>query len=120
MKKSKSSNPVLIGLIREMNKKAYEEKTAAWRDLAGRLSKPSSRRAAVNIARIARHTEKKDVVAVPGKVLGSGTLDHPVTVAAFEFSTQARKKILSAGGKCISLGELMDKKPRGTSVRIME
>lgn len=120
MKKSRSSNLALIGLIRELNKRAFEEKATVWRDLAGRLSRPSSRRAGVNIGRIARHTEKKDIVAVPGKVLGSGTLNHPVTVAAFEFSTQARKKILSAGGKCISLGELMDKKPRGTSVRIME
>ncbi len=120
MKKSKSSNPVLIGLIRELNKKAHEEKSVLWRDLAGRLSRPSSRRAVVNIGGIARHTEKKDIVAVPGKVLSSGTLNHPVTVAAFEFSSQARKKILSAGGQCISLDELMDKKPGGTGVKIME
>ncbi len=119
MKKSNSSNPVLIGLIKTLNNKAYQEKAKVWRDLAKRLSKPSSRRAAVNLGKIARHTEKKDLVAVPGKVLGSGSISHPVTIAAFEFSAQAQKKILFAGGKCLTFDELINTKPSGTGVKIM-
>jgi large subunit ribosomal protein L18e len=120
VKKSNSSNPVLIGLISELNKKSHVEKAAVWRDLALRLSKPRSRRATINIGGIARYAGEKDVVVVPGKVLGSGTLDRPITVAAFEFSAQAKKKILSAGGHCLSLKELMDKTPKGMNIKIME
>ncbi|MEE9594191.1 MAG: 50S ribosomal protein L18e [Candidatus Hydrothermarchaeales archaeon] len=120
MRKSKSSNSVLIGLIEELNKKSYTEKVAVWRDLAKRLNKPASRRASVNVGRIARHTEKKDIVAVPGKVLGSGTLRHPLTVAAFEFSSQAKAKIMSADGECLSLSELMDTKTKAKGIKIME
>jgi len=118
MRKSKSSNPVLIGLVEDMNMKSHKEKVPLWRDLAKRLTKPASRRASVNVGLIARHTEKKDIIAVPGKVLGSGTLTHPLTVAAFEFSSQAKAKIVSAGGTCLSLSELMDTKAKG--IRIME
>lgn len=120
MKKSMSSNPVLIGLIRELNRRAHEEKVALWRDIAQGLSKSAASRVAVNIGRIARHTSKNDVVAVPGKVLASGALKHSVTVAAYDFSSIARKKIISAGGKCMSLNELMDRKQKGAGVKLVK
>jgi len=56
---------------------------------------------------------------VPGKVLGAGRIDHPVHVAAFSFSDQARFKILRAKGKCLSILELMEKNPKGTNVKIL-
>lgn len=120
MKRSKSSNPVLIGLIKELNKRAHDEKVALWRDLAEGLTKSAANRAAINIGQIARYTSENDVVAVPGKVLASGALKHPVTIAAFDFSSAAREKISSAGGKCISLNELMDRKKKGSGVKLME
>jgi large subunit ribosomal protein L18e len=58
-------------------------------------------------------------VVVPGKVLGAGRIDHPVHVAAFTFSEQARSKILRAKGKCLSILELMEKNPKGTNVKII-
>ncbi len=33
--------------------------------------------------------QKNEQVAVPGKVLSTGELDHPITVAAFAFSEKA-------------------------------
>ncbi|MEE8167871.1 MAG: 50S ribosomal protein L18e [Candidatus Hydrothermarchaeales archaeon] len=120
MKKSKSQNPAMLGLLQELLSKAREEKAEIWRDLAKRLSRSSSRIAEVNLSRIARYTDKGSIVAVPGKVLGSGIIYQPITVAAFKFSEQAKEKIRAAGGECISLQELMERLPQGSNVKIME
>ncbi len=119
MKKSKSTNPVLLGLLEELKKKAHAEGAPLWRSLAENLVGSSSGKAQVNISRIARYTKKGDVVAVPGKVLGAGMVAHPVTVAAFNFSKQASEKITAAGGRCISLRDLMSKFPKGSKVKII-
>lgn len=119
MKKSMSTNPVMQESIRELTLKTYEEDAPMWRDVAKRILR-SSRRAEVNIGRIARHTKNGDIVLVPGKVLGSGTIDHSITVGAIGFSNQAEEKLVSAGGKHLSLKELMSKVPKGTGVKIME
>lgn len=58
-------------------------------------------------------------MVVPGKVLGAGKMDHPIHVAAFAFSDQARQKILKAKGKCLSILELAKKNPKGTNVKII-
>ncbi len=119
MIKSKSSNALLLRLIEALKKKAHEEKAPIWRAMAERLSKPRARRAEVNVGEIAKYTKKNDVVAVPGKILGAGEIDHKVTAAALGFSSKAVEKITQAGGKCLSLEELMKKNPRGSGVKIM-
>jgi large subunit ribosomal protein L18e len=73
----------------------------------------------VNISRINRHTKAGDTVVVPGKVLGAGNLDHPVTVAAFKFSKQAKEKILKTGGACVTIEELIERNPKGSLVRVI-
>jgi large subunit ribosomal protein L18e len=120
MKRTRSTNPLLQELVDSLLEKTREVGSPIWRDLAKRLSKSSKRRAEVNISRIARNTQKGDMVAVPGKVLGSGSIGHPVVVAAFGFSKQARQKILAAGGECLTFKDMMDKNPKGTNVKIIE
>lgn len=120
MKKSKSTNPALLELIEELKKKAHVEDAPLWRSLAESLAGSSSRRAQVNISRIARYTKKGEVIAVPGKVLGAGRIAHPVTVAAFNFSKQATEKITAAKGKCVSIRDLINKFPKGTNIKIIE
>ena len=120
MKAGRTTNPVLRSLIVDLAKKTHEAGSPVWRDIARRLARSNSRRAEVNVSRIARYTKKGDVVAVPGKVLGAGRIAHPVTVAAFGFSEKARQKITAAGGRCLTLKELMQEVPEGTNVKIME
>ncbi len=119
MKESKSTNPVTQELIKELTMKTHENGAPIWRDIAKRMLR-SSRRAEVNISSIARHTKKDDIVLVPGKVLGSGTIGHSVTVGAFGFSTQAKEKLASAGCKHMDLRKMMSEYPEGTNVKIME
>lgn len=119
MKKTKSTNPLMQELIKESTMKAYDEDAPIWRDVAKRLLRSKSR-AEINISRIARHTKKNDIVLVPGKLLGSGSINHPVTVGAVGFSEQAKEKLASAGGKHMSVKEMMSQFPKGTDVKIME
>lgn len=119
MKKAKSNNPQLLSLIRFLKKAAKENDSKIWSSLANGLSKTRSRRVSVNLSRINRHTEKGQVVVVAGKVLGAGTLLHPVTVTAFAFSATAREKIKKAKGKCLTFPELVKRNPKGSNVKIV-
>jgi len=74
----------------------------------------------VNLSSLNRYTRAKETVVVPGMVLGTGNLDHPLSVAAFSFSTQARLKISRARGKCFSIFELLEANPNGSNVKIMK
>jgi len=119
MKKIKRTNPELLGLVRSLRKHARENEANIWRAVAEKLAVVRSRKMSVNLSRINRYTKNGDTVVVPGKVLGTGKLEHRVTVAAFEFSEQAKTKILKAKGKCLSINELVGKNPKGSNVKII-
>lgn len=119
MKKVKATNPELIKLIRFLRKQSRENKANIWREIAERLAKPRRKRIAVNLSRLNRHTQKNEMVVVPGKVLGAGEINHPVIVAAFSFSEKAKEKIKAAKGKCLSFFDLVKKNPKGSNVKII-
>ncbi|TET91111.1 MAG: 50S ribosomal protein L18e [Methanomassiliicoccales archaeon] len=119
MGKLRKRNEHLIKLIEELKILSYKKNARIWKDIAKRLSKPSKNWAEVNISRIARHAKKKETILVPGKLLGAGSIDIPLTVAAFNSSESAKKKIEKAGGKAITIQELMKANPKGSSIRIM-
>ncbi|UCE95164.1 MAG: 50S ribosomal protein L18e [Candidatus Bathyarchaeota archaeon] len=119
MRKISSSNPHLLKLIRFLRKAAKENNATIWSYVANTLAKPRNRRASINLSQINRHTEKDQVVAVGGKVLGAGTIRHPVTVAAFEFSVTAEKKIKIAKGRCLTLPELVKENPTGSNIKVI-
>jgi large subunit ribosomal protein L18e len=119
VKKVKATNPELIELIRFLKKQSRENKANIWRDIAERLAKPKRKRIAVNISHLNRCTQKNEMVAVPGKILGAGEMSHPVTVAAFAFSETAKEKIKARRGKCLSFFDLIKKNPKGSKVKII-
>jgi large subunit ribosomal protein L18e len=119
VKKARTTNPERIELIRFLRKQGRENNASIWKDIAKRLGSSSRKNVVVNISRLNRYTKKSEVVAVPGKVLSTGEINHPVTVAAFAFSQKAREKVASAKGKCLSFSELVKKNPKGSNVRII-
>lgn len=119
-KREGPANPILRRLIRKLRRRGRERNANIWLDLAEELSGSNRARAEVNISQLNRHTDSEDTVAVPGKVLGSGKLDHPVSVAAFNFSSRARERIRSAGGETLSVEKLLERNPDGENVFIME
>ena len=73
----------------------------------------------VNIARINKYAPEGSTVVVPGKVLAIGDLDHKVNVAAWSFSENARRKIQEAGGRVLTIREIMAENPSGKDLILM-
>jgi large subunit ribosomal protein L18e len=120
MRKIKSTNPELLTAIRSLRKTAVKNDANIWRQVAGRLSSSRRNQATVNVSHLNRYSDEGETVIVPGKVLGAGKINHPLHVAAFSFSNQAKWKISEAKGKCFSILELLKDNPKGSNVRIME
>lgn len=113
-------NTELKTTIRALRAASKRDGPAIWRALADELDKANRRRVAVNLSRINRYTEAGEVLAVPGKVLGAGSLTHPVTVAAFSFSKMAWKKIALAEGRALTLMDLLDEGIAPSKIRILK
>lgn len=118
MKELKKTNPQVLTLIQTLLEKGHRGQAPIWVAVARKLATPTRHLAEVNVYKINKLTGEGDVVVVPGKVLGTGDLDHRVTVSAFRFSESARAKI-NEKGSAITIEELIEKNPKGTSVRIM-
>lgn len=119
MKRTGPTNPLLRDLIMELKKRSNEQSVNLWKRIALDLEKPTRNRRAVNLSRINRNTKENEVIVVPGKVLGSGILNHKLTISAYQFSEQAKDKIEKAGAKIIPLLELSKEKPDGKKLRII-
>jgi len=119
VKKNNKTNPELISLINELKKQSKEKDVSIWKDIALRLEKPSRNWPEVNLKNISKYTDKKETALVPGKVLSTGDLDKKITIAAWSFSEKSKEKIKKAGGKPITIKELMKNNPEGKDIRIM-
>jgi large subunit ribosomal protein L18e len=119
MKESKTINPELIQVIKMLKKESREQQAVIWLDIAEYLSKTRSQRVAVNLSRINRNTKRADTVVVPGKILGSGSINHAVTVASFGASEKAKAKLVAAKAKYVSIPELLKKNPKGANIKII-
>jgi len=115
----RKTNPNLVALIQHLKDAGRVNGAPVWRDIALRLEGPMSNWAEVNIGKIERHAAENEIVVIPGKLLGAGEISKKVTVAAFRSSGQAREKIKKAGGKNMSIEDLVSSNPKGAKVRIM-
>ena len=119
MRRTGPTNIVVRKLIRYLRKVAKENEAPIWSYIAELLSKPSRKRVVVNLSRIERHASEGESVVVPGKVLGAGRLSKEVTVAALFFSETALQKIKTAGGKALTIEDLILENPKGKGVRVL-
>ena len=111
------TNYQLKSLLAELEVKAIESKF--WKRVVKDLKKPSRQRRTVNLYKIAKYAKDGETVLVPGKVLSLGEITKPVEVVAINFSTEAKKKIIDAKGKTLSIKELLQSNPDGKKVRIL-
>jgi len=117
--KNMKTNPALIQLIHELKKQANEKEAPIWKDIAVRLEKPLRNWPEVNLDKISKYASDKETALIPGKVLSTGALTKKITIAAWSFSDNAQEKIKKAGGKHISIEELMKSNPNGKNIRIL-
>ena len=115
----KSNNAIRSQAVM-LERKGRKEKSALWRDAAKYLGAPKSTETVVNISRLSRAGDGKAPLLVPGKVLGTGSLDKKLVVGAFTFSTSARAKIESAGGEAIGIEEFTSRYPNGSGVILVK
>ena len=108
--KIRDKNPLLAELIGKLVEKGRQEKVPMWVAVAEKLNRPRRKGYEVNLFRLEDHAGGKEMLIVPGIVLGTGELTKPVTVAALKFSRIAEEKIKKAGGKCLSIEKLMEEK----------
>ena len=114
----KKTNNNLRTLIEELKKASSEQNAKIWKRIALDLEKSTRAKRIVNLSRLDRYTAENEIVVVPGKVLGTGDLNHKLTVAAFSFSESAKEKI-NSNGKTLSLSELLQSNPKGNKIKII-
>ncbi|MBN1175125.1 50S ribosomal protein L18e [Candidatus Woesearchaeota archaeon] len=112
-------NDQLTSLIAALKKLSIEKKVALWKQIAVELEKPTRSQREVNLYKIEDVAKDGEIIIVPGKVLSNGVVQKPIKVAALNFSSGARDKIISAKGEVLSIQELMKQNPEGKKVRIM-
>lgn len=113
------TNPELIETIRFLKVTSRENKAKIWEVTAEHLARPRRARAVLDLSHISRASAADSLVVVPGKVLGSGLIKHPVVVGALEFSQGAKQKIERAGGKCVAIRDFVARYPKGSKVQIL-
>ena len=118
-KRNTKTNPMLIALIHELKKQANIDEVPIWKDIAVRLEKSANNWPEVNLDRISKYTSEKETALIPGKVLSNGNLTKKVTIAAWSFSEKSQEKITKAGGKYMSIEELLKNNPKGKDIRIL-
>jgi large subunit ribosomal protein L18e len=118
-KKVNKTNPILISLIHELKKQSYENDVHIWKDIALRLEKPLKNWPVINLNRINKHIKEKEVALIPGKVLSTGNLTKNISIAAWSFTKKSQEKIKKAGGKCMSIEDLLKNNPKGKNIRIL-
>ncbi len=115
----RKGNPDVVRVILELKKAARAHGAPLWGAVAERLTRPRHQVLPLNVGHLERLAQPREMVVVPGKLLASGRLTKPVTVAAIGYSQQARSKIHAAGGSALTITELVKSHPDGKGVRLL-
>ncbi len=113
------TNQVVIRMARDLKKASVKNDAPIWAKLAEYALKPSIARRDINLNRISQLTKENDTVVFPGKVLGTGSVLHKITLCSFSISNSAADKIIDNGGKLISYSDLIEQNPTGKGVILL-
>jgi large subunit ribosomal protein L18e len=103
-----------------LEKAGRKQGAPIWKEASSLLSNPASTRVEVNLGRISRIAGDGETIFVPGKVLGTGTMERKLTVGAFSFSESAKSKIEASGGAALTIEEFLKKYPKGSGVKLVK
>lgn len=113
------ANSMLDNTIWTLRRAFKKTKAPIWRAVEDEIAGRRVNRRQVNVGRLAEITKQGEVIVIPGKLLGTGSVGHKLTVCAYSVSEGAAKKIINAGGKVLAFEELIKKHPDGKGVRII-
>jgi large subunit ribosomal protein L18e len=115
-----ASNPAARHAVVMLERAGKKNQAPIWLVASRRLAGPVSGKVEVNVGKLSKLAESGKAVFVPGKVLGTGTIDKKVVIGAFSYSASAKSKIEVAGGTALSVEEFLDKFPKGSGVSLVE
>jgi len=115
-----SPNPIHRQTTIMLERAGKKQKAPIWITAAKLLARPEGTRIEVNLGRVASMAEEGQAFFIPGKVLGTGTVDKKIVVGAFSFSASARSKLEAVGGSALSIRQFLNKYPRGSGVRLVQ
>src|SRR5438309_10652579 len=95
-------------------KAAKQYQTPLWITIASFLGKSRRTRIVLNLGQVSKNLKGGEVIAVPGKVLGSGEPKEKLTIAAFKFSPRALVKVEKPPGPPIPFSPPAADPPRAT------
>ncbi|MEM0118632.1 MAG: 50S ribosomal protein L18e [Conexivisphaerales archaeon] len=104
-----------IGTLKSLRK----AERPVFRAALERLEGSRRRMAKVNVGKLSAIAEEGSYVLVPGKVLGSGKMEKKLIVGALDYSSEARKKIVSAGGEALTLTEFIKRYSDKEGIRLV-
>jgi large subunit ribosomal protein L18e len=104
--------------VRKLIRDLWKTKIKIWKKISKKLSGPRRNKIIANLYRINKKTKKNQTIVIPGKILGIGELDHPLTIACLEYSKSAKKKIESSGSKLLTIEQLLEQNPKGSGVKV--
>lgn len=113
------TNQVVVHMARDLKKASTANDAPIWAKLSEYALKPSIARRDINVNRIGQLTKKGDTVVFPGKVLGTGSIPHEITLFSFAISRTAADKIIGGGGRLIGYSELIEQNPTGKGVVLL-
>jgi large subunit ribosomal protein L18e len=111
-------NKILRSAIILLERRGRSGKSAIWMEAARLLASGTVTWPEVNVSRLARIADAS-AVFVPGKVLGTGSLERKLNVGAFSYSASARSKIEQAGGRALTVEEFVKRYPEGSGVALV-
>ncbi|MFC1691363.1 50S ribosomal protein L18e [Nanoarchaeota archaeon] len=118
-KRTGPTNEHLKDFIVQLRQLSAKQEAPIWKRVANELERSTRQRRSVNLSRINAHSKENETVLVPGKVLASGTLEHPVSIVAWQFSKEAESKIKNSKSKAILISDFIKENPKGQKTRIM-
>lgn len=110
----RKGNEVLVDTIRA----AKKTDSKFWIGVASVLSAPRRSKVAVNLSELDADTKEGDTIVVPGKVLSRGDVSKKIAIVAFDFSDEAKSKLLKTKSQVLSIADEIKKNPEAKGLRM--
>ncbi len=113
------TNQIVIQMVKTLRGASKKNNAPIWEKLAELALKPTRAKRTINLGQLDKFVADNDVVIVPGKVLGTGSLSHKISICSFSISTTGAKKITESGGKILDISQIIKNHPTGKGVKII-
>lgn len=97
----------------------HAKKNEKWLQVARMLTMPRTKKIAINLDEIEKHSKEGDTIVVPGKILGQGDLSKRIRLVALAFSAQAEKKLKDKKSEIVTIAQEIKINPKAQGVKIL-